>query len=164
MVNGGIVPSYHQFGNFISSGVVGTPTGRAASDAAGLQRGTDTYAATLPAGSFVLNRAASQMFGHKYLAGGGQSGGVAAILTPGEIVISPQQVARHGLANITRGNAIGRQMQRRQIGGPIYSSAGLPPALRRTAFFSSSLGPCGGKLTRSSGVRPESFFALTSAP
>ena len=111
---------YHSFGNFISSGVVPHPSGAAARDAAGMQKGTDTYAATVPSGSFVLNRAASQMFGHKYLSGGG----VAAMLTPGEIVLSPQQVAKHGLANVTRDNQLGRMVQRRQIGGPVYASGG----------------------------------------
>jgi len=112
---------YHSFGNFISSGVVPHPSGAAARDAAGMQKGTDTYAATVPSGSFVLNRAASQMFGHKYLSGGG----VAAMLTPGEIVLSPQQVAKHGLANVTRDNQLGRMVQRRQIGGPVYANSGV---------------------------------------
>ncbi len=124
-LGGGI--GYHSFGNYITSGIVPLPYGAAARDASGLQKGTDTYAATVQPGSFILNKNATKSFGHKYLSGGGQAqrGGIPVMLTPGELVLSPSQVQKYGLANISRDNSIGREMaltgRRYYEGGYVYN-------------------------------------------
>jgi hypothetical protein len=87
----------------------------------------DSYAASLPTGSYVLNREATAAYG--FLSGGQ----VPTLLEPKERVFMPHEVQRMGLSNLAWINA---QVPRRQHGGAI----GPEPKLEGPAGALRSLG------------------------